>query len=1097
MKKYFKNKSRVVSFCIAAMALVVGAGIFLGQVIISNINAEGVIKDPYVEGDPIAYSGTNDTGNIVTLEKDEDAEVLTSENKALPKIPGVKDSEGNYAKKGTASNPFVVLEIVPDQSQRAISYLVSSPEEGLPYDPMQFGSNAMRTIKMDGYSSFVDFMCSPGYFSSVKGLFEATEKENGLDGVSNKFHLDVLNQKFGGPFAQTESFEIYDPNNTKNTVDDEGNKVVTVPEKGVKADYIKNYYTVTLAPGTISDSDFNLSVKELKEKYEGYNLFDIDDSGNSIKSFAVEDDANWARLKSDTPAFSYEVQIPSDVTFDPETTKVSEFAANHSELFEEVSSEYLKSQYDLSWENQAKYTIEWDASKASVTSGYLKYVGPGNGDFTLLGTGGQWNPDSDKNANNQKAWKYVADATPAQNLILNIPQNDTNYFSNNVFNSWNNSWKNEANFQGRYVKIGDESGCIKGLNAENILKLEGYTYTYKYYGLAIRDILKYRLFRFESEEEYDKFHIKVISLTPSEINEMDCYDTEKTIDYVERADMFYVAAFDKNDSEGAQIVNLPKIMNASKDEFETLYNNFNKNQGKDDAATYKTYFDNDLEWDDCMKIMYRLCTQQNLPILYENVVGDLLNKGVNQDGSATHHIRLNKDNTCYDQVGSLNNMAKLYLVTTQMDLTSQMVRDLVEGEKNFFRDIYPEFKKIRVAIPQSVTDEAEKIDKNEPQKPVKKASQSNEEYQILYDQWEEDYSNWRTEQYNKYKDTDAYKAKYTARYTGYYERFYGDGQGACACTDQTAREKAFYLWGKAMFLPDKVITDQNELVYKADPDTGEVLNPGYGYSRNYIESKSGKGADLSNSKFGKPGEVNMQAATDVFEDENANVVIVYEHEGDANPNMTILHNNSFNRVGKLAEWIISNTKKDPERMAVTILKNKDEYTKFTSTDIMLFYNQGEKYKGARNIVLNLKLNVENFENIPGIISKITFINENDSTKNISYYPGGSGINQVYDKVYGDSGKNLITKSITVSSKDKLITQADISPVTGLAIDAKSSLDICLPFTLQQWCDGYTKIEVTTYSRSQFTALNGKEKIAVHGPDKTVIGILGESLFDLR
>ena len=71
---------------------------------------------------------------------DSEEEVVLRGYKALPEVPKTNGS----TQKGTAANPFVILEIVPDLSETTYSILVSSQEEGLPFDPLEFSYDAMK-----------------------------------------------------------------------------------------------------------------------------------------------------------------------------------------------------------------------------------------------------------------------------------------------------------------------------------------------------------------------------------------------------------------------------------------------------------------------------------------------------------------------------------------------------------------------------------------------------------------------------------------------------------------------------------------------------------------------------------------------------------------------------------------------------------------------------------------------------------------------------------------------------------------------------------------------------------------------------------------
>lgn len=99
---------------------------------------------------------------------------------------------------------------------------------------------------------------------------------------------------------------------------------------------------------------------------------------------------------------------------------------------------------------------------------------------------------------------------------------------------------------------------------------EGYKLKFQYVGLKWNDVLKRMLVNFTDEldsdgnviktadEQYEDYHIKIIVVTPDMINEMDKNDTDTTLDYIERADMYYVSSYYSGKSGGCpdQVKNL-------------------------------------------------------------------------------------------------------------------------------------------------------------------------------------------------------------------------------------------------------------------------------------------------------------------------------------------------------------------------------------------------------------------------------------------------------------------------------------------------------------------------------------------------------------
>ena len=90
---------------------------------------------------------------------------------------------------------------------------------------------------------------------------------------------------------------------------------------------------------------------------------------------------------------------------------------------------------------------------------------------------------------------------------------------------------------------------------------------FQYIGIKWNDVLKRMLINFKDEidsdgkvtqtadQQYDNYHIKIVTVTPAMINEMDKNDTENTLDYIERADMFYISSYygGKNGTNADQV----------------------------------------------------------------------------------------------------------------------------------------------------------------------------------------------------------------------------------------------------------------------------------------------------------------------------------------------------------------------------------------------------------------------------------------------------------------------------------------------------------------------------------------------------------------
>lgn len=980
MKRFFENKMRLISMGIAATAFIIGGAFFCHQMFFGNVNAK--VSAPYVTGAP-------ESASIFVTKQSSEAVPLTSENENLPKIPTTKGV------KGSETNPFVVLEIIPDHSEQAISYMVPTKEEGLPFDPMELGISICK----DHNKNMV------------------TEYKNG----STNFNNFLFNQ-FGGVFNNNNHYDIYTEVNGEMGDSSKGHAAV---------DYttIKNYYTVSVPSGVISADDFkNYTIEELAQNYPGY--FVTDDKGTEIREIARKDNQNWERISEQTASYKYEIKLPAGAITDEEyeNDTVSTLAKRYPDLFKkgikdgwqevEVETASLAAKYDSKWTKKSEKKTIWDiANYNELKEGYLYCAGAGNGKLCMDGDiTYDWNKATftSNNDSTKNEWTFYAD-------IDDLPTGAEEISKSDLISKLNSD---KASLVGRYIKIANNTSWINGVEFNVYtysIDVTENNYTFKYYNLAVNDLLKHRLFERETEEEYDNFHLQVISVTPKEINEMDKNDTAETLSYIERADMFYIGMFYDQDGGAADMI-----------KFTNKYI-LNRNEG----VKYYDYSDNDLEWDDCMKIMDRLCNNRNLPLIYENAVGQMLNKGVNEDGSATNHIYLNENFKDLNQVGSINNMAKLYLVTTQMDLTAQMNRTIGKDERNFYRDIFPYFQKIAIKDP----------------------------------------------------------VEGSAQYTGYYKRPDGIYGHLCECSaSEDYKERAYYLWGKAMFLPNVIITDE------------QVLIDSYGYSENYINGGAGKASnfDIGNKKFGQTaGETNMDAACGIFDNDDANVAIVYDDYGNtSNPNKTILDNSGFNNVMKIAEIILSNGSQQPAGMAVSILPFKQQYVKLSDTEAMLDYNRDAKYRSDKD--LTLKLAIQNSNNEDCILESVIFIKTDEEGNEIGqreWYVASKNDAEKAAYAAKDPKKKVLDADNNVIQEEEIVfnteKETDKSPYTGIKIGRTSTLKINLPYTRNEWLDGFDKVRIVTRSRISYKKKNKMKYVTSEEPDINDCMILGRGLFNLN
>lgn len=135
---------------------------------------------------------------------DSQSEVMVSGYKSLPAVP---QTDGTV-QKGTKGNPLVILEIVPDMAQQSLSLLVSSQEEGLPVDPIEFGMEVTRKKNVN----FIQQHHRDNLGNNVTGFRDVWAGE-GTSAVTNT----GLDNQLGGWFNNNNGgtmYEIYNPSGT-------------------------------------------------------------------------------------------------------------------------------------------------------------------------------------------------------------------------------------------------------------------------------------------------------------------------------------------------------------------------------------------------------------------------------------------------------------------------------------------------------------------------------------------------------------------------------------------------------------------------------------------------------------------------------------------------------------------------------------------------------------------------------------------------------------------------------------------------------------------------------------------------------------------
>lgn len=940
---------------------------------------------------------------------DSEAEVVLRGYKALPEVPKTNGS----TQKGTAANPFVILEIVPDLSETTYSILVSSQEEGLPFDPLEFSYEVM---KKKSTITFLDAGASNGGKSQLYGQSYAFndkligESWKQGDGANGDLFNNTGIKDLGGWFDNNNhGYAIYNPNGTVvGAAKTEGHGENARSKAPLF--YLDSYYTVELKKdksfaAEISNGQSKKSIAEIQAKFPD-EFVDKDGKEIPVKYFSNDKQWKWTFEEDPEENKEYTVRFENDtdaVAADYEKLTngqmtVTQFAQAHRDLFAKTTED------NEVLDKEIERSDSWTYEKKSQTVGYYVYVGEENGDFAL----GQWEAPNKKQDSwniSQNRWKYYE-------KLSDIPEDITYYefweegkptYDSSVGNGFNNlkiGYGFPASRLENVTSIQNSDQKIKSNTVYTFkYKYEGYIFRFELIGVKFNDILKRTLFYYEdqkdsdgnviktADEQYEDTHIKVITLTPSMINQMDRGDSADTLDIVERADMFYVATYDSG-TNGINAL-LESYLNFSDpDRDKTSWVSFN--------GELPSFHENDLEWVDCMKIVKRLSGDSSLPMAYSRQMGTLLDEGVKRDGAVDIHMYMDDKYPCAMRPGSLNNISKMFLITTQFDLQA---------------------------------------DKNKP----------NNEVQYIQTFMDDVYDNI----YQVPLTEDTGRDPDSAKYTGFYMRELCKESDH---TDQKEKEKCYYLWNILTFLPNVPTEPLEDSLYTSAEHTSiNVENfMKYGFLKTSVESN----VDAYLKGYIKgDGGTTMGGVTGTVDPENdyQNVIIIHIKGQPANGNFSPFGNEVSDYMNYLTELILSNGTPLTPSMRFSVINNKETrkvYQKISNDSVLIDYSQSATYKTDKNLYVLCNLsNADNEET--SIIKSVKLINKDDPSKP-----------EITIKPEDSNGTALEKKSVDF---DK--SQNKFAAIEGYAVPEKQTLTFRTPFLRSKWQEGYTTIRVEWVSRS--------------------------------
>ncbi|MCM1246494.1 MAG: hypothetical protein NC293_12705 [Roseburia sp.] len=855
---------------------------------------------------------------------DSQSEVMVSGYKSLPTVP---ETDGTV-QKGTKGNPLIILEIVPDMMHQSLGFLTSSQEEGLPIDPLEFSYEIMKK------NSNVKF-----YQSNPQNMGDNVFaiKDDVITGNDVKSWDPTNLQQLGGWLDNNNGgYEIYNPDGT----------VVGASRKTKNEDdrvaaslyYLGTYRTVEIRKDKSFASQIlnGQSKKPIAEIQAAYPDLFVDKDGQAIDPKYLTSDKQWAWSFEKDPEDNneYTVDVTSDASFAQDLQKYknkeitfTELAASHPDLFKTTSDgkEIL--------EKEIQRADCWKLEKEeSQIEGYYVCVGEEEGEFAV---NSDW--DIGRKNNNTDKWKYypTKEEIPEKYNYKEIwPEDKYDWQMKDVWGTveigggfpasrltsrtthpvTNEPFKTKATVKFRY-------------------KYDGYIFRFELIGVKFNDILKRMLFYYEddigsddkvimsADDKYDETYVKVITLTPAMINQMDADDTAGTLDYIERADMFYISSYREGDNSVSAMRSLyDNYVDVARDKYTT--------QTKAPSGELVTFHENDLEWVDCMKIIKRLSADSSLPMFFSSTIGSLLDEGVTRDKEKNTHMYVDSGLKCTKRPGSLNNISKLYLICTQFELSASKDKpnNDIEYVSTFMDDIYDKIRQVPL-------------------------------------------------------QSDNERVSGSAKYTGYYQR---PNLCDCTSVGETEKQKVYYLWNLFTFWPDVPVSPEEDALFDSGHNSLKVENLWkYGFLRSTFSDELG-GMDTYLNSYNKGGSsaMGVVAGTTDPDLDYQNVVVGQEEGTRINNNFTPFGNGVFNRLGRIFYKILNNGTPLTPKMTFGVLNTKESrkyYQKISNDSVLIDYEQSAQYKNDKTLYLHCKLqNTDNDET--SIITSISFVNPDTDDK---------------------------------------------------------------------------------------------------------------------
>lgn len=805
-----RKKWIVIPVLIIVLATVVGIGIK------TDVFGRFTPEEPYVTGEPESMQDV-----VVTSEGSNRQGEMGSG--AKPCSPEVPTAEG---KKGSKTNPFVILEIVANRCDQQMPYLAAEDDSQEPLDIMKIGIDvAQKQGKsyVPGRSSYM----SNNDLSSMGQWFANYQYTVNRIG-STPYHVKTDQMSY------VEIDKLY---TLEITTDDLKTAKIDVDQFRQDFNHTYQKYASTV-----------WYMKNLSEKYA--DVFQKDKKGKEVRKEALEDEINWT------------------AEFERKTIK------------EAVSETY-----------QGK--------------GYLLAVEPGKGDFGFASEEDCKNWVFTKTGTDADRWKYVENLSDLPEESVDLYQTDDarllqyGFYYKSKGIGWSDptelykTYRTDDAVTGLYMDLGASKDVTCRYDVEPAEYKD--VYEFSYYGIRNNNIAKRQLFTFSTEEEYDDFQMKVITMTPAELNALAEKDSDDTLDLIERADLFYVGCYTST------TLNIKNIWN--------LYYNYTGTTEKepDDFDNRNTFEEDDLDWKLCYKIIYRLCNNKNLPLMLTQGLGGIVNKG-------TASIPMYQSERFPNQMrkATLCNLAKLYIVGTQFDLTAKKAEDEMYVS-TFYDDILSTGKLWTAGLSPTAVSDADLLSKS------------------------------------------------PAETTGYYKRLkLASGAG------QSEGEKCYYMWNMLTFLPSDMeyIFRTSEQIDLDDHIKDEFVVRGF--MRSFFESLGSSPDQVLTG---------AQAAHQDGSDGSVGNVAIPHNNGDPSYSslLGVTEGAGYTNAGMYAAFQILNNRPDVvNNQIVKVMKQKREYVKISDQAVLLDYSAEDPWGDKKSYI---KVQIHNNNNgEDGLVTKITLKN---------------------------------------------------------------------------------------------------------------------------